>query len=144
MKRIAFTIGVLLLFSFLLVGCNKPISQVSILTDKESFVFDDLKSSFQGFDLTPDFKNGNTTGPVQYRWSVREGDIIIKGDRLKEVVNNGESLFWSSTLLWSPNWTSSSSTYDIKLKVEDAKTSKVLAETTLSIERNGQVFKVKR
>ena len=142
MKRISFTIGVLLLFSFLLVGCNKPISQVSIHTDKELLALDGLKSSFQGFDLTPDFKNGNTTGPVQYRWSVTEGDFIIKGDRLKEVVNNGEPLFWSSTLLWSPNLTGSS-TYDIKLKVEEVKTSNVLAETTLTIERNGQVFKVK-
>ena len=121
---------------------NNMISQVSILTDKESLAFDPLKSSFQGFNLTPDFKNGITTDPVQYRWSVTEGDFIIKGDPSKEVVNSGESLLWSSTLIGWSKWTGSSSTYDIKLKVEDVKTSKVLAETTLTIERNDQVFKV--
>ncbi|HZK84208.1 MAG TPA: M56 family metallopeptidase [Desulfosporosinus sp.] len=143
-KRPFWVLAAALIATVALVGLftanpkNNMIPQVSILTDKESLAFDPLKSSFQGFNMTPNFKNGNATGPVQYRWSVTEGDFIIMGDHSKEVVNNGESLFW-----W-PNLIGSSSTYDIKLKVEEIKTSKVLAETTLTIERNDQVFKVNK
>lgn len=94
-------------------------------------------SSAIGIGLTPEPAINLKKSKVQYHWTTTGGYFHVYGNkRVKEIINSGEKL------LWMPEFkeTSGKSIITIKLRAKDPQTGRILAETSLLIEKDGVFY----
>ena len=113
-------------------------NEIKIITDIKKY--SPLMSSVMGIGMTPEFKANPKESIVQYRWTTTNGDFLILGNkRAKEVRNSGEKL------LWIPEFQDTSGKSDniiITLRAEETTIRKILAETNLTIDKDGVFYYV--
>lgn len=125
----------------LLTQMSLPVMQanneIRISTDINKY--SPLMSSAIGIGLTPELGTNLKKSKIQYHWMTTDGYFHIdETKRAKEVINSGEKL------IWMPGFreTSVKSTTTIGLQAKDTQTGKILAETSLLIERDGVFYLV--
>lgn len=123
-----------------IVGCNNEAAyEVSIKPGVEKY--SPLMSSVPGIPLTSEFKNENPPKKMIYQWSTEQGKFLSwqysKVEELgKSVENNGDVIYWAVDF----NEKEQAQPFKIKLKVLDSKTSKIIAESTIVVEKNAEGF----
>jgi len=110
--------------------------EVKIQVDRDNYT--PLLSSTVGIGLTPIYTSGRQPETVKFHWHTSYGHFVSWGppdfrvDLLgAEVINNGEKIFWS----YGPDKMQiTKPTVKVSLKIEDAVSSRFLAESFLEID----------
>jgi hypothetical protein len=132
----------------LMGGCKekkKEAASISGITKYEAVIYPEVTkyspamSSIPGIPLAGVFKLNNNLENIKYHWIANEGVFLDwnegsgKVTQLgKEVKNNGGMIYWSV----DGSNKNKMLRFNVVLKVEDASTSKLLAETKIEIEED--------
>lgn len=137
-RNFILVIGILMLFSAML-GCGTVKNEVKIKTDVTKY--SPLMSSVQGIGMMPEFVTNQKNVKAAYHWRVSEGWFyMLQDQKKKELINSGGKLTWIPDLQ-----DNSKDTGDVTISLEavDAETGKVLAQTSLTLEKRDMFYIVK-
>ncbi|TSC95761.1 MAG: hypothetical protein Athens101410_348 [Parcubacteria group bacterium Athens1014_10] len=128
-------------------GPIEALGQVKIKADRDTYTT--LMSSTVGIGLTPIYTLGRHPETIRFRWHTNYGHFVswgspdLKVNELgSEVINSGEKIYWSYD---ANEWDVEKPSVQIFLRIEDAQSGQILAESILEINwEDRNIAKVKK
>lgn len=137
MRKIIMFIMYITIAIALISGCNEKRLEVIIHPGITKYSM--AMSSVPGIPLKGELKPNNNGVKITYHWITKEGEFLdwneVSGKITvlgKEVKNQGEKVYLSVDVLSKPKV----SKFNVVLKVEDIKTSALMAETSIEIKED--------
>ncbi|QRN86384.1 hypothetical protein JR334_03935 [Clostridia bacterium] len=138
MRKLLIFLGLVLLFTMTFAACEKTESGVTIATDVEEY--SPLASSIQGITMTPIFNSDGKYGIVEYHWVAGKGSFILFDRLVKDVVNEGGDVLWGA--IEDDQVADINEPFEIQLEVVDSENNTILANTAITIVRDGAFYRV--